>query len=154
MICINCFHKKTNVVNSRPQLKQPLTWRRRKCPHCLFTFTTHETYQLDDILLIQSENGQAAAYNKGKLLASVIEALLPTGDDAVGAYWLVSTIEARLISDHKATGQWQPVSSAHLASLTFEALTAFNQAAGMGYGVKHKLLSMSQKRKPGRPSKN
>ena len=42
MICINCFHNKTRVINSRKHKKYPQLWRRRFCDNCHGAFTTYE----------------------------------------------------------------------------------------------------------------
>ncbi len=153
MFCINCFHSKTQVTNSRPQKKQPSIWRRRHCPSCGTDFTTYENIALDELLLIVKAD-KKMPYNRGKLLASLIDALRPTGDDLSQAYWLVVTIEEKLLSDHKARGAWQKIESTALATLAYQTLLAYNRVAGLSYGTSHGLVSMGQKRGRGRPGLN
>lgn len=150
MVCINCFDSKTKVTNSRSPKKNPQTWRRRECPKCGFAFTTYEDFALDELLMVQSGKSNAS-YNRGKLLASIISVLQPVADDMSGAYWLVRTIEQKLIAEQRAHGQWQPVTPQLLADLTYDTLLAYNQAAGLSYAVAHGLITPNQKPRRGRP---
>lgn len=151
MFCINCFHGKTNVTNSRAHKKQPQIWRRRCCESCGFTFTTYENFALDELLLI-ADGDKSTPYNRGRLLASIIESLRPTGDDMSQAYWLVTTIEEKLITARREAGQWQKVGTETLAALTYETLVSYNTVAGYSYGAARGLVTVSQKRRRGRPS--
>jgi transcriptional repressor NrdR len=151
MFCINCFHKKTNVTNSRGHKKAPSIWRRRTCPECGFAFTTYESFALDELLLIETSN-VGKPYNRGKLLASLIDSLRPTGDDLSQAYWLVLTVEEKLLDKQRRTSSWQKVNSEALARIVYDTLLAYNTVAGYTYGAAHGLISMGQKRKRGRPS--
>lgn len=151
MFCINCFNKKTNVINSRGHKKQPQIWRRRHCSNCDFTFTTYENFSLDDLLLVANDN-KSTPYNRGKLIASIIESLRPTGDDMSHAYWLVITIEEKLLTIQRESGNWQKVNTETLAVITYETLVHYNTVAGYSYGASRGLISVTQKRRPGRRS--
>ncbi|PLS80846.1 hypothetical protein CYG49_03700 [Candidatus Saccharibacteria bacterium] len=130
----------------------PSIWRRRTCPQCGFTFTTSEVLPLDELLVIHKNNGAKAAYSRGLLLASIIDSLRPTGADISQAYWLVITVEEKIIAAQKQRNAWQPVSTELLARLTYETLLAFNTVAGITYGAAHGLMAApTQKRKRGRP---
>ncbi len=147
---MNCFHIKTNVTNSRGHKKTPQTWRRRTCPECGFTFTTYETFALDEVLLVKIDD-KSIPYNRGRLLASLINALKPTGDDLSKAYLLVATIEEKILLMQRGPREWQPISTALIAKVAYDTLLAYNVVAGYTYGSAHKLISISQKKRPGRP---
>ena len=150
MVCINCFDSKTKVTNSRSPKKHPSTWRRRVCPKCGFAFTTYEEFALDELLLIKGPK-KSTAYNRGKLLASLIRVLQPAGDDLSNAYWLLRTVEEKLINAQRDNDGWQPVTPDILANIVYDTLLPYNQAAGLSYAVAHGLLNPSQKPRRGRP---
>lgn len=150
MFCINCFHGKTQVTNSRGHKKQPQVWRRRTCPECNFTFTTYENFALDELLLVKSKAGDLP-YNRNKLLVSLLDSLRPTGDDLSQTQWLILTIEEKLIGSQRLEGIWQKIESSALAAIAYETLLAYNTVAGYTYGAAHGLVSLGQKRKRGRP---
>lgn len=151
MFCINCFHGKTQVSNSRGHKKIPQIWRRRSCPECGFAFTTYENFALDELLLIEKE-GSSEAYNRGQLISSLIDSLRSTGNDPSEAYWLMITIEEKLLSRQRQQEGWQKISSRTIAELAYETLVAYNTVAGYAYGAAHGLLNIGQKRRRGRPA--
>lgn len=150
MICINCFNQKTSVINSRGSGKKPSVWRRRHCLNCGFYFTTYENIALDEVLLIQKSD-QKLPYNRGKLLASLIDSLRSSGNDVSHAYWLVQTIEQKLLDRHRNAGAWEPITSDSLRTIAYETILAYNTIAGFSYGASHGLVGNNQKKRRGRP---
>ena len=77
MICVNCFHEKTKVTNSRPHKKTAGTWRRRQCLKntCGITFTTYEKPALDESIAIHYGSGNdantIAPFSLSKLTLSI-----------------------------------------------------------------------------------
>ena len=97
MICINCFHVKTKVVNSRPHTK-PSVWRRRKCNRCQAVFTTYEKPSLDDRPILQN-NSQADVFNIGRLIISISRSFQhDTKAAKYASLHLAETVESKLIA--------------------------------------------------------
>lgn len=151
MICVNCFHGKTKVTNSRPHKKNPGTWRRRNCPDCGITFTTYEKPALDDSVTVHypgegGKKGLSAAFSLSKLTLSVA-ASFP--HDAVTrqlhSLSLAETVEQLLISQVK-----QP-SVDDIAATTHQVLKRFDELAALQYAAAHGLVEATRSRR-GRPS--
>lgn len=144
MICINCFHKKTAVTNSRPHKKSSATWRRRQCPHCDTLFTTYERPSLDDTKVL-TQNGKKVPFSKSKLCLSIANAL--EHDKAIRQYHsldLAQTVEQLLLVEVR-----EP-SVADIAAMTHQVLKRLDELAALQYAAKHRLLVNIKRR--GRPS--
>lgn len=146
MFCINCFHKNTAVVNSRPHKKQPTVWRRRKCPNCKQIFTTFERPSLADNKLIQLPSGETDEFNLGKLIISISKAFTHSPKDAeYSALWLAQTVEDTLSTEHTV------VTPEEIEAITHQALKRFDELAAVQYAAQHQLISSTRQRR-GRPS--
>jgi len=148
MFCINCFHVNTSVVNSRPQKKQPLVWRRRKCSHCGSTFTTEErpslahnvTVHLGSDALTKSET-----FNLGKLIISIAGSFSHAPDEAqYSSLWLAQTVEQQLSVEK------QSITPDEIAVVAHHVLKKYDELAAVQYAAKHQLLTAI--RRSGRPS--
>lgn len=143
MICINCFHVKTTVANSRPH-KKPLVWRRRHCQRCAITFTTYEKPSLDDHQILD-QAGNKQPFNLGRLIISISSSF---GHDPVRAkidsLHLAETIEAKLIAYGK------DLSTDDITATTHDTLKHYDPVAAVQYAAQHDLVTL--KRRPGRPS--
>ena len=82
MICINCFHEKTKIVNSRQNKKYPIVWRRHYCPNCQQSFTTYE--QPANETLQVTDNSLKTPFNLGKLIVSIAKSFQHDEDKADG----------------------------------------------------------------------
>lgn len=143
MKCINCFHIKTKVVNSRPHTK-PSVWRRRTCPQCLVTFTTYERPSLDEQQIL-GHDGQTTPFNIGRLIVSISRSFQHNKHAAqYDSLHLAETIEAQLI----ATGK--PLSVDDVAALTHATIKQYDPVAAIQYAAQHDLVTTA--RRPGRPS--
>ena len=143
MICINCFHAKTQVKNSRPHKKQPSTWRRRHCLNCHTTFTTYERPSLEDKSII-SPSGTSSPFNIGKLIISISQSFQHNPHSAAfDSFYLAQTVETKLLL-HKGE-----LSVDDVLAITHETLSQFDPAAGIQYAAQHGLRVSS--RRPGRP---
>lgn len=154
MFCINCYHSDTKVVNTRPHKKQPSIWRRRHCRNCGTTFTTLESPDISGILQLQSDTlKQPVAYEKGRLLLSIAQALQSAGGQPSDAYWLTETIEQQALAflrTHKGTVKLLGIRQ--LRDITYETLSAYHAVAGLSYGATHGIVQAGpKKRRPGRP---
>jgi transcriptional repressor NrdR len=149
MICINCFHAKTSVINSRPHKKESGTWRRRTCPNCGTTFTTYEKPALDASILIHYPAGHTkvrAPFSLSKLTLSIAASF---SHDAVTrqlhSLSLAETVEQLLIREVR-----QP-SVEDIAATTHQVLKRFDELAALHYAADHGLVETTRKRR-GRPS--
>jgi transcriptional repressor NrdR len=147
MICINCFHGKTRVTNSRPHKKTAGTWRRRQCQNnaCGTTFTTYEKPALDDSVLIHY-GSSSASFSLSKLTLSIAASF--SHDQAarqLHSLPLAETVEQLLISQVK-----QP-SADDVAATTHQVLKRFDELAALQYAASHGLVAATRKRR-GRPS--
>lgn len=150
MICVNCFHGKTKITNSRPHRKQSGTWRRRQCESCGNVFTTYEKPALDESVTIHypgnSSKGVQAPFSLSKLTLSIAGSF---SHDEVARQLhslpLAETVEQLLITQVK-----QP-SADDIAATTHQVLKRFDELAALQYAASHGLVETTRKRR-GRPS--
>lgn len=150
MICVNCFHGKTKVTNSRPHKKQSGTWRRRQCESCRTTFTTYERPALDESTMIHYPGGDTnstkAPFSLSKLTLSIAASF---GHDTTARQLhslpLAETVEQLLITQVK-----QP-SVDDILAVTHQVLKRFDEVAALQYAASHRLVAATRSRR-GRPS--
>lgn len=153
MICINCFHGKTKVSNSRPHKKTAGTWRRRQClnPTCGLTFTTYEKPALDDSVTVHYPGGGVkkgikAPFSLSKLTLSIAGSFShDTLTRQLHSLSLAETVEQVLISQVR-----QP-SVDDIAATTHQVLKRFDELAALQYAATHGLVAATRSRR-GRPS--
>lgn len=150
MICVNCFHGKTKVTNSRPHKKQSETWRRRQCESCRTIFTTYEKPALDEGVAVHyptgSKKGVTAPFSLSKLTLSIAASF--THDNAarqLNSLPLAETVEQQLIS------QVTQPSADDIAAVTHAVLKRFDELAALQYAAAHGLVEATRVRR-GRPS--
>lgn len=144
MICINCFHENTAVVNSRTKKKQPSVWRRRRCTHCKATFTTYERPSAADTLIIHGAD-TSQPFNMGKLILSIGKAFTHAPEQAAAnALWLAQTVEDNLYI------KTSPLARTDVLQVTHTVLKRFDELAALQYAAQHQLISSVRRR--GRPS--
>lgn len=145
MFCVNCFHPTTAVSNSRPKKKQPIVWRRRRCPQCQTTFTTYERPSLSDNKPIHRADGTTDVFNLGKLVVSISRAFTHTPTEAgKNSLWLAQTVEDILSTQYKV------ISTEDIEVVTHQMLKRFDELAAVQYAAQHRLIFSTKKR--GRPS--
>ncbi len=66
MICSKCKHEDTRVVDSRESADGRSIRRRRECEKCDFRFTTFETVETANFLVIKKD-GSRETYERGKV---------------------------------------------------------------------------------------
>lgn len=152
MICVNCFHKKTKVTNSRPHKRSAGTWRRRQClnPTCGITFTTYEKPALDESISIHygsdKDSKTSAAFSLSKLTLSIAASFThDTAARQLHSLPLAETVEQLLISQVR-----QP-SADDIAATTHQVLKRFDELAALQYAAGHGLVEATRIRR-GRPS--
>jgi transcriptional repressor NrdR len=146
MFCVKCFHPKTTVTNSRPSKKNASVWRRRHCPNCGTTWTTRETVSLEEYVTVADGPRKQVPYSRGTLLASIITSLIPTGATPKNAYWLVETIEIKLLEQCRKSKN-STLDTTVIAETAYETLLAYYQIAGLAYGAAHQIITGKNIRK-------
>jgi transcriptional regulator NrdR family protein len=146
MFCINCFHPKTQVVNSRGKKKQPFIWRRRFCPNCQMIFTTHETPSLAESAKVYRALNKTEDFNLGRLTLSIAQAFTHSETSAkLHALDLAQTVEISLST------QVEVLTPEEIATSTHTVLKRFDELAALQYAAKHHLIVSTRQRR-GRPS--
>lgn len=145
MICINCFHQNTRVVNSRARKKEPEVWRRRQCSSCETIFTTKELPSLADNKKVYPGNKKTEDFNLGKLILSIAKAFTHSKRDAeYNSLWLARSVESYLSSQEKM------VTPEVIEAATHTVLKRYDELAAVQYAAQHGLISSVRRR--GRPS--
>lgn len=73
VICPNCNHDGTRVIDSRPGDDGKNVRRRRECPNCDFRFTTFER-MVETAINVVKRDGSSEEFNRDKLLRGIIRA--------------------------------------------------------------------------------
>lgn len=145
MFCINCFHSKTKVVNSRAKSKHPTVWRRRSCPKCSHVFSTYERPSLSESQTVLDSNGHTTPFNLGRLIVSIAESFQHNKEAAHSdSLWLAQTVEQNLAVEKRQ------ISTDDIAAATHQILKRYDELAAIQYAAKYQLIS-STRRRPGRP---
>ena len=144
MICINCFHEKTTVVNSRQHKTQVAIWRRRSCAQCGHIFTTYE-HPAAEAVSIRDEQGNSTPFNIGKLVISIGNCFQHDKNIADRySYDLAITVREKIM--HLTTPSINDI-----AATTHSVLQRFDQIAAVQYAAQHNLI-VSGRRRRGRPA--
>lgn len=144
MFCINCFHKKTHVTNSRPHKKSPSVWRRRQCPKCSTVFTTTERPSLADNKPISLPDS-TDTFSLSRLTISIASAFTHDAQRArYDALWLAQTVEDILSTEYTV------ITPEDITAVTHQVLKRFDELAAVQYAARHQLITMTRRR--GRPS--
>lgn len=145
MICIYCFHGKTDITNSRGHAKDAATWRRHSCPHCGRVFSTIERPVMADTYRI---GGQP--YSHTRLSASLMRAFGHLSGDSryQTVDWLIGTIEKAIVAQaHDAE-----LAKNELGALIYGILKNYDVVASVQYAAQNGLVAAISKRRRGRPS--
>lgn len=90
--CPACGFPESKVIDSRPIEEGNSIRRRRECLSCQKRFTTFETIESTQIIVVK-KNGEKELFDRQKLLGGVLKATQKRPVDAIA---LVSEIEAEL----------------------------------------------------------
>ncbi len=120
MKCPGCGFPESKVIDSRPTVEGNSIRRRRECLACQKRFTTFETVEMEQILIIK-KNGGKELFDRQKLLAGVLKA---TQKRPVDATLLVSEIEAELQNTLR-----QEVTSTELGEMVMKKLKERDEVA-------------------------
>ena len=92
MKCPYCGFPESKVIDSRPVSEGSSIRRRRECLECQKRFTTFETLETVQIIVVK-KNGGKELFDRQKLLAGVLKATQKRPVDAIA---LVAEIESEL----------------------------------------------------------
>ena len=120
MKCPGCGFPESKVIDSRPVSEGYSIRRRRECLACQKRFTTFETVETIQIIVVK-KSGSKEFFDKQKLLAGVLKATEKRPVDAVS---LVNEIEAELQNTLR-----QEISSTELGELAMKKLKERDEVA-------------------------
>ena len=94
MKCPHCGHEESKVTDSRPVDENSSIKRRRECLNCQARFTTYETIETIQTIVIKKD-GSREYFNKSKLLSGLMKACQKRPVDSAQ---IADKIEAELTS--------------------------------------------------------
>lgn len=135
MVCAYCGYK-TDVTNSRLQKRSNQVWRRRHCPRCKATFTTHETIDLASTLLVEKPQGPPEPFITDKLFTEVLLALQDRKDCYMAAREVTNTVIKNLLKLPE-----RPLfDKSQISRTCADVLKRFDAKAFLRYSLEHPSL--------------
>ncbi len=135
MVCVQCG-KKTEIINSRPQVRNNQVWRRRRCYDCKSVFSTSESANYDAIWTIMRPSRPLLPFSRDKLLLSIYKSCEHRPKALKDASDLTETVIAKLRLAAK-DGQ---ITNQQIIQAVQVALNRFDKAASVHYQAFHKKL--------------
>ncbi len=132
MKCPFCGFLDTQVKDSRPNEDNTMIRRRRECPKCHARFTTAETVQLRELIVIK-RNGERRPFDRDKLMHSIVLALRKRDVSLEQIDQLVNNIVRHL----EQSGESE-IQSAEIGSYVMQALLALDKVAYIRYASVYK----------------
>ena len=121
--CPYCAYLESKVVDSRPADEGSSIRRRRECLSCHKRFTTYETMESLPLVVIK-KNGTRQAFDKAKLLSSMLKACEKRSVPVSTLERLADEIEQALQNEME-----REVSSAEIGELVMEKLKDVDEVA-------------------------
>lgn len=150
MICVNCLHPKTSIINSRQHKKRPLTWRRHRCQRCDHVFTTREQPDASYLRIEQLTGSKQQPFNLGKLIISIANNFQHSPvTSSYDSLFLAQTVQDKLLAQRQ-----QSILPSNIAQLTYQTLLAFDPAAAIQYAAQHGLHDLITANRPNRKRRN
>ena len=132
MKCTFCGYPDTQVKDSRPSEDDTMIRRRRECIKCHARFTTAETVQLRDLIVVK-RNGTRVPFQRDKLAHSILLALRKRDVQFDKVDQLVNSIVRRL----EQLGE-NEIKSAEIGTFVMEALLQLDKVAYIRYASVYK----------------
>lgn len=132
MKCPFCGFADTQVKDSRPNEDNTMIRRRRECPKCRARFTTTETVQLRELVVIK-KNGERRPFDRDKLLRSIVLALRKRDVTLEQVDQLVNNIVRNL----EQSGESE-IQSAEIGRNVMQALLTLDKVAYIRYASVYK----------------
>jgi len=123
MKCIYCGCAELKVVDSRPVEESNAIRRRRECTSCGKRFTTYETVEETQLLVIKN-NGDRQLFDVNKLKRGIVKSCEKRPVSMEQIDLLVSSIQKRLNNNLE-----QEVTSQYLGELVMEGLKEIDEVA-------------------------
>ena len=120
MKCPACGYPESKVIDSRPASEGYSIRRRRECLSCQKRFTTFETIETVQLIVVK-KSGVKELFDKQKLLSGVLKS---TEKRPVAATALVNEIEAELQNSLR-----QEVSSTEIGEMVMSKLKAVDEVS-------------------------
>ena len=120
MKCPSCGFPESKVIDSRPAAEGNSIRRRRECLACQKRFTTFETVETIQIIVVKKSGGKEL-FDKQKLLAGILKATEKRPVDAIS---IVNEIEAELLNMLR-----QEVTSTEIGEMVMEKLKERDEVA-------------------------
>lgn len=132
MKCPFCGCADTQVKDSRPSEDDTMIRRRRECTKCHARFTTAETVQLRDLIVLK-RNGTRVPFQRDKLAHSILLALRKRDVQFEKVDQLVNSIVRRL----EQLGE-NEIKSSEIGAFVMEALLQLDKVAYIRYASVYK----------------
>lgn len=123
MICPNCSHEDTKVLDSRPTNEGSAIRRRRECAKCEFRFSTYEEVELLDLTVVKRD-GRTQPYMREKMESGIRKAFEKRPLSREDYRELVSKIE----QDIQKLGK-QEISSKEIGNIVMKKIKNLDQVA-------------------------
>lgn len=120
MKCPACGYQESKVIDSRPASEGYSIRRRRECLSCQKRFTTFETIETVQLIVVK-KSGVKELFDKQKLLSGVLKSTEKRPVDAIA---LVNEIEAELQNSLR-----QEVSSTEIGEMVMSKLKAVDEVS-------------------------
>ena len=120
MKCPACGYPESKVIDSRPASEGYSIRRRRECLSCQKRFTTFETIETVQLIVVK-KSGVKELFDKQKLLSGVLKSTETRPVDAIA---LVNEIEAELQNSLR-----QEVSSTEIGEMVMSKLKAVDEVS-------------------------
>ena len=120
MKCPACGYPESKVIDSRPASEGYSIRRRRECLSCQIRFTTVETIETVQLIVVK-KSGVKELFEKQKLLSGVLKSTEKRPVDAIA---LVNEIEAELQNSLR-----QEVSSTEIGEMVMSKLKAVDEVS-------------------------
>lgn len=120
MKCPACGYPESKVIDSRPASEGYSIRRRRECLSCQKRFTTFETIETIQLIVVK-KSGVKELFDKQKLLSGVLKS---TEKRPVDAITLVNEIEAELQNSLR-----QEVTSTEIGEMVMDKLKAVDEVS-------------------------
>lgn len=134
MVCPQCQQKLT-VTNSRHQVRNNSTWRRRECSNCQQIFTTHEFFDLPTSVSVRHSATHVKPFSRDKLFISIHESCKHRKDATEAAAALTDTIINQILPTiHQGV-----ITRGDIILIAKRVLARFDKAAATHYNAYHPL---------------
>lgn len=133
MVCVQCGTK-TQVINTRPQVKLNQQWRRRQCLGCKSTFSTIEVADYGALWAVKTPSKPLTPFNRDKLLLSLHRSIQHRPNALKDASGLVNTVISKL----QAIASDGYLTNKQIIQTVQVALNRFDKAGSVHYQAFHK----------------